>query len=139
MSQNYDELEDYNHAYLSGFFAEKYDIDWEGTFKDAQERAYNSANEIVLNDITGYTTKTVLNNNLQTNLTSKEYTLLPVWMVNVKYKDKMHIFAMNGQTGEFIGNIPLDKGRTLLYTILIFTISLAILVLITYIVFVMGG
>ena len=42
----------------------------------------------------------------------------------IKYNNKMHIFAMNGQTGEFIGNIPLDKIKTLLYSIFIFIISI---------------
>ena len=105
--------------------------------QDAQERAYNSANDIVLNDITGYTTKTVLNNNLKTNLVSKEYTLLPVWMVNVKYKDKYYIFAMNGQTKEFIGNIPIDVKKTVIFSISVFTISFLIFVLIAYLSFLM--
>ena len=56
----------------------------------------------------------------------------------VKYNKKMHIFAMNGQTGEFIGNIPLDKGKTILYTILIFTITMAICIAVSYFIF-MGG
>lgn len=135
---NYDELEDYNHAYLSGFFAEKYDIDWEGTFNEAQERAYNSANEIVLNDVTGYTTKVVLNNNLKTNLTVKEYTLLPVWMLNVKYKDKYYIFAMNGQTKEFVGNIPIDTKKTIIFSIIVFISSFIVFVIGAYFMFLMG-
>jgi hypothetical protein len=59
-------------------------------------------------------------------------------MVNVKYNGKMHIFAMNGQTGEFIGNIPLDKGKTLLYTILLFVGILVIGIILSYVIY-MGG
>ena len=44
--------------------------------------------------------------------------LLAVWMVNVKYNKQMYPFAMNGQTGEFIGNIPLDKKKVLKYLII---------------------
>ena len=39
------------------------------------------------------------------------YALLPVWMLNTKFKDKNYLFAMNGQTGKFIGELPVDKGR----------------------------
>ena len=49
-----------------------------------------------------------------------EYVLLPVWMVSVKYNNEFYIFAMNGQTGEFVGNIPLDKKKVVLYTVLVF-------------------
>lgn len=135
---NYEELEDYNHSYLSGFFAEKYDVDWDSSFKEAQERTLNSANEVVMNDITGYNSKTTLNNNLKTNLTQKEYTLLPVWMVNVKYKNKYYIFAMNGQTKEFIGNIPIDVKKTIFYIIFVFVISYLLFILGCYMLFLMG-
>ena len=56
-------------------------------------------------------------------------------MVNVKYKDKMHIFAMNGQTGEFIGNIPLDKKRVLIYSIVIFAIVMILCFIVTYFIY----
>ena len=65
--------------------------------------------------------------------------MLPVWMVNVKYKDKMHIFAMNGQTGEFIGNIPLDVGKAFLYFFLIFIAMFAGVIIFSLIVGLIGG
>ena len=51
---DYKELEDYNHAYLSGFFAEKYDVDSEKSLKVAEERVMNTATNQILNDIIGY-------------------------------------------------------------------------------------
>jgi hypothetical protein len=41
-------------------------------------------------------------------------------MVNVKYKDEYYLFAMNGQTGEFIGNMPIDKKKVWIYGIKMF-------------------
>ena len=41
-------------------------------------------------------------------------------MVNVKYKNKYYLFAMNGQTGEFIGNMPIDKKKVWIYGIKMF-------------------
>ena len=29
----------------------------------------------------------------------------------IKYNDKLHLFAMNGQTGKLIGDLPVDKGN----------------------------
>ncbi len=134
---DYKEMIPYNHAYLSGFYAEKYDEDPNVIYPEASNRALNSA-RIILKDDARYATKVIVSDQLEAKETERKYAMLPVWMVNVKYKNKMHIFAMNGQTGEFIGNIPLDKGRTLLYTIIIFTISMAICILISYLIF-MGG
>ena len=28
-------------------------------------------------------------------------------MLNIKYKDEIHLFAMNGQTGKMVGNVPI--------------------------------
>ena len=36
--------------------------------------------------------------------------LYPVWILTTRWKDQNYIFAMNGQTGKFVGNMPLDKG-----------------------------
>ena len=32
-------------------------------------------------------------------------------MLNTTYKDEKYTFAMNGQTGKFVGNLPTDKGK----------------------------
>ena len=67
------------------------------------------------------------------------YVLLPVYMVNVKYMGKMYTFAMNGQTGKFIGNIPLDKKKVLLTTIISFAIVFGIIELIIFVAYKFGG
>lgn len=134
---NYSELEEYNHAYLSGFLAEKYDVDEETSFKDAEERSLNSARDTIKDDM-GMGIKTIVNDTLASTKLLTKYVLLPVWMINVKYKDKFYTFAMNGQTGEFVGNIPVDKKKTFIYGILTFVITFILVVLISYI-FYKGG
>ena len=134
---NYSELEEYNHAYLSGFLAEKYDVDEETSFKDAEERSLNSARDTIKDDM-GMGIKTIVNDTLASTKLLTKYVLLPVWMINVKYKDKFYTFAMNGQTGEFVGNIPVDKKKAFIYGILTFVITFILVVLISYI-FYKGG
>lgn len=134
---NYSELEEYNHAYLSGFLAEKYDVDEETSFKDAEERSLNSARDTIKDDM-GMGIKTIVNDTLASTKLLTKYVLLPVWMINVKYKDKFYTFAMNGQTGEFVGNIPVDKKKAFIYGILTFVTTFILVVLISYI-FYKGG
>ncbi len=136
---NFAELVPYNHAYLSGFYAERYDESGDKTYPEASLRAVNSTRERLKNDTTRYTTKIVTGDTLKATETKKQYVLLPVWMVNVKYKDKMHIFAMNGQTGEFIGNIPLDVGRAVLYFAIIFVVTFITIIIASYVWFKIGG
>lgn len=136
---NFAELIPYNHAYLSGFYAERYDESGEKIYNEAAERALNSTRERLKNEATRYATTIVTGDTLTSKELKKQYVMLPVWMVNVKYKDKMHIFAMNGQTGEFIGNIPLDKGKAVLYFIIIFVITFIAVIIGSYILFKMGG
>ena len=40
---------------------------------------------------------------------SYAYALYPVWILNTTWNGKKYTFAMNGQTGKFVGNLPLDK------------------------------
>lgn len=135
---DYKEMVPYNHAFLSGFYAEKYDIEGEEIFNEASTRAMNSAKEILKADARGYTTLTSTSDTLVPTQKNREYALFPVWMVNVKYKDKMHIFAMNGQTGEFIGNIPIDKGKLVKWIIISFIIAAIIITVLSYLAY-MGG
>ena len=36
---------------------------------------------------------------------------LPAWMLHTRWKEQDFLFAMNGQTGKLIGDLPVDKGR----------------------------
>lgn len=136
---DYNKLISYNHAYLSGFLAEKYDVDKDAAFEDAEKRSLRSTREEMLSSITGYSTRSITSDDLKVSIKDTTYVLLPVWMVNVKYKDKFYLFAMNGESGKFIGNIPLDKGKALFITFVVFIISFVLSILVSYMIFKMGG
>ena len=136
---DYKKLVPYNHAYLSGFLAEKYDVESDDALVDAKSRTLKSAKEEMLSSAIGYASKVISSENLTSTLINKEYVLLPVYMVNVKYKDKYYIFAMNGESGNFVGNIPLDKKKAFFLGCVLF-VSIFIFVLIfSYIIFLVGG
>ncbi|MBR3209330.1 MAG: TFIIB-type zinc ribbon-containing protein [Bacilli bacterium] len=115
---DYKELVPYNHAYLSGFLAERYDVESNNTRKDVEPSILKEVKNLFINDAAMYNpSHLVKTNTLETKKHSVEYVLLPVYMVNVKYMGKMYTYAMNGQTGEFIGNIPVSKFKLITYTI----------------------
>ena len=47
------------------------------------------------------------------------YLLLPVWMLISNFKGKKYLFAMNGQTGKIVGELPCDTGRSVKWFLLI--------------------
>lgn len=131
---NYDGLEDFNYSYLSGFLAEKYDVEKNEAKKITIERAKNST----LDDLQlkarsgGYSTFSANVKETDVQEEKIDYVLLPVWMVNIKYKDKMYTFAMNGQTGKMIGDIPYSKGKLILFILILFIVIFGIAALISY-------
>lgn len=129
---DYNDLKDFNFSYLSGFLSEKYDMTSEEVISEAQNRAKNTFIDEMKSDIKGYNTVIPVSNNINLNNTKKLYVLLPVWMLNVKYKDKIHTIAMNGQTGKMVGNIPIDYKKAILIWILVFAITFAIMYLLYY-------
>lgn len=135
---DYNELVDYDHAYLSGYLAERYDIEPEDVYDEVKERTIKSTEKYLESEISHYSSTQIIKKEIIDNRINTEYVLLPVWMVNVKYKNKYYLFAMNGQSGEFVGNIPIDKGKVVLWSVIIFVITFLLTVLIYYLIF-LGG
>lgn len=133
---DYNELKEFNYSYLSGFLAEKYDVKSEDAETIARKRAENSSLDELRQQVnsSGYSTVINSSKNININLESKEYILLPVWMLNIKYKDKIYTFAMNGQSGKLVGDIPVDKKKAVLTAVLIFFGSFIILTLINLVI-----
>ena len=55
-----------------------------------------------------------------------KYCLLPVYILNTTYKGEKFTFAMNGQTGKMVGDLPVDKGAYAKYFGIIFIVVSAI-------------
>lgn len=69
---------------------------------------------------------------IQTALDTFEYkkVLLPIWILNIEYKNKKYYFIMNGQTGKIDYDLPISKLKILGTYISIFIIVTLILILI---------
>ncbi len=133
---DYKELVDYNHAYLSGFLAEKYDIDQDKCYSDAKRRITTTGEKKILSTFTY--SPFIKNKEYNDKTANFYYVLLPVYMLNIKYRDKYRTFAMNGQTGKFIGNIPVDVNKVLYKSFFLFAILFALFELILFIGYLLG-
>ena len=101
---------DFQTAYLAGYLADKYDVDAETSIERANERIKKSTEDAFADTVQGYTTVTPESTNISLRKGKVRYALLPVWLLNTTWKDEKYTFAMNGQTGKFVGDLPMDKG-----------------------------
>ena len=100
---------DFNTAYLAGYLADKYDVTAEESMPRANERIRQSIIDSFKETVKGY--DEVENQSANMNVANGlyKYALYPVWLLNTKWNGENFTFAMNGQTGKFVGNIPTDK------------------------------
>ena len=106
---DYREAVDFQTAYLSGFFADRYNESASDCEKRADERIKNSTQASVMATVEGYTTLTPEHVSVRMSEGKTLYALLPVWILTTKWNGQTYTFAMNGQTGKFVGNLPMDK------------------------------
>ena len=127
---DYTGMKEFNVSYLSGFLAEKYDVEKDDAFSRAKLRMKNSTIETLKNTVLGYNTVLVNRENVDITELKSEYILMPVWLLNIQYQDKRYTFAMNGQTGKMVGNVPISKKKVALWSLLIEAILVLIATLI---------
>ena len=95
---------------MSGYLADKYDVDAEQSINRANERVKNSTEAAFAATVEGYQTVVPENSSVQISNGKAKYALYPVWLLNTTWNGEKYLFAMNGQTGKFVGNLPCDKG-----------------------------
>ena len=101
---------DFQTAYLSGYLADKYDVDSEQSIVRANERIKRSTEDEFAATTMGYTTVLPVSANIRLNNGTAKYALYPVWILNTEWNGQKYTFAMNGQTGKMVGDLPADKG-----------------------------
>lgn len=108
---DYEKMVPFSMSYLPGFLADKYDEGPEACAQRLETRCRNSAVAAMQSTVTGYNTCNVNHADVRLQRKEPEYALLPVWLLSTKWQDQVYLFAMNGQTGKLIGDLPISKGR----------------------------
>lgn len=137
---DFSEVVDFQTAYLAGYLADRYDVSAEESIDSVEDRAKTSTARAFENTVKGYDTLRIEDSSIQLYRNSEAmYVLYPVWFLNTTWNKKRYTFAMNGQTGKFVGDLPLDKGAYWKYFILFSIIAAIVLYIIVWLINYMFG
>lgn len=121
---NFAEAVPFQSAYMAGYFADKYDVDQNDNAERADRRVLNSAIGVLRSTFSAQydevSSPTADNDttffhdvaphaDMQVLEGKVKYAMFPVWLLTTNYKGERYTFAMNGQTGRFVGDLPVDK------------------------------
>ena len=134
---DYRELKKFELSYLPGYLTERYDQDARACHDRAVTRMAESTKQALYNTVQGYDSVEPVHIDIKTSDESVAYALLPVWMLHTQWNNQDFLFAINGQTGKLIGDLPVDTGKVIRFFLLIFVILAVVFGLLAY--FFLGG
>ena len=107
-----EEMKPFSDAYLTGFLAERRDIDAERIQPDIEQEVAGYVQPL-LSDTVHYESQSLRADSRVKKLKTR-YVLLPTWVLtypNKQNKDDPYYYAMNGRTGEICGKLPIDRKK----------------------------
>lgn len=107
----YAQLRPFSTAYLPGYLADKYDVTIDDSRDRADTRCRETLAQALRDTVTGYGACVTEREDIALRRGKVHYALLPVWMLSTKWHGQDFLFAMNGQTGKLVGDLPTDRGR----------------------------
>lgn len=108
---DYSGIRPFAMAYLPGYLADRFDVTSGQDAERIERRCVKTAEDIMRGDVRGYQNVTSSDSHVDVQRESVSYAMLPVWMIHTKWRGQDYLFAMNGQTGKFTGNLPVSKGK----------------------------
>lgn len=107
---DFSELKAFSPEYLSGYFADRYDVKSQDCEERANTRVKNTAEKMIKDTVKDYDDLETKTYSMKLKDSKAQYALCPVWLLNTTWQGKKYTFAMNGQTGKFVGDLPADEG-----------------------------
>lgn len=127
---DYSDLIPFEMAYLSGFLADKYDVESSAGEDRIRSRVETSIDQQLQTTFQGYATVIPSSRQISIDHSHAKYVLMPVWMLTTKWRGKTYTFAMNGQTGKITGELPICRRRSAFWFAGIWAASTALVSLI---------
>ena len=111
----YGQIVDFKPEFMSGFYAEKYNMDWDEVENRARALMQEDAGKLLKQSYARYNTVRTLREDISVRDSRIAYGLLPVWKYIYRYKEQDYPFYVNGQTGKIVGTAPFSGTKFLAY------------------------
>lgn len=111
---DFDKMRDFSTSYVAGYLAEVADESAEACLPRADERARDPFVEQLAVDagkVENVDSLETVKSHTDVDVVNVTTCLLPVWLMHCTWADEQMLFAMNGDTGKCVGNLPIDKVR----------------------------
>ncbi|MDO5016410.1 MAG: hypothetical protein Q4E09_05340 [Eubacteriales bacterium] len=129
----WNDLEDFSPAYLSGYFAEIWSVPADEAGKRAVQQVENLVHSSTMNDLqASYDTVKLYEDGVNSQLKDIDFVLAAAWVLSYRYNDDYYLYVLNGQTGQAFGELPIDRRKLRLHGAVVGLIVLVILLLISY-------
>lgn len=112
---DYSKMVKFSLPYMSGFMAEKYDVDSDEASTSMKKRVQKFYEDRLKGTVKGYSSFKVKSRNVNFNYIGEQYAMLPIYLLVNKHKGKDHLFVLNGQTGKVVGDTPIDRLKQFLF------------------------
>lgn len=112
---SFDKMQDFSASYAAGYLMEVADEDVNACEPRAEQRARTSFEQDLKADarkernIEGI--EEVVTQETNVTVDSASSCVLPVWLMHCTWENVQMLFAVNGETGKCVGDLPVDKGR----------------------------
>ena len=107
---NTDDIKDFSLEYLSGFYADCFDMGTSQLDRLALTRTQTMFQTAVDKSIDAHSIS-VLKNNPDFKIRKTEYAMFPAWFLTFRYEEIPYTLLVNGQTEKIIGGVPYDKTK----------------------------
>ncbi len=95
-------------GYMSGFYADCFDVNADLTWYPARRRCRDLFDEEIKKSIRADDV-TVKTRDTKEELVNREYFMFPAWFLTFRYEDEPYTILVNGQTEKVVGAVPYDK------------------------------
>lgn len=129
-------MKPFSMGFLSGFFAEKRDMEREQFQADVESEVKGFAADSLKSSIGSYNSVNIRNQEARIRGPKWEYALLPVWTLTYREAKtgEIYYFACNGQSGKVCGKLPVDSKKLWIFFAEVFIPLLAVLLAVGYII-----
>lgn len=102
---DYSELEKFDPAYLSGYYADRFDVGEKDVEEFVSENVKEMFDWVMLEGVKKKSTQ-LFSSQPKQKINKVDYALLPIWFLNMELNNRIFTILVNGQTGKVVYAIP---------------------------------